>query len=398
MRRHFLTAAAALVAAFFMPALAPAQVGGNVPFGVPLTTNNPNFLINGAMDLDQPNEGAAVTLPDTGGSAGIRNGPDGWEAINQSTAVTGTTTIQRVASTLPGSAYALRYSIGTGGTIAAGDYGNAYQVIAGNDLIDMGWGTSAALPAYVSGSMNCSVAGSFSVQLQDGNYSVTFVHMVSVPAVNVETPFSFPVAGPTIGTFSTAHYSGVLSVTAYAGSALWTSTPDVWQTGTFATTSAQTQLSATTGAHCQITAMKLEKGSVATPFVHESSSDLLAKAQRRYWKTFPPGTVPAQNAGLGGAACVIAPVANSVVSLNFRPPAPMWRTLGDMFYPTPTVTTYNPSAANANWRDVTGSADIAATVDPSTAIGPTGVEVTSASEATLGHNLCIHAVLDGSLQ
>ena len=64
----------------------------------------------------------------------------------------------------------------------------------------------------------------------------------------------------------------------------------------------------------------------------------------------------------------------------------------------PTVTTYNPSAANANWRDVTGSADIAATVDPSTAIGPTGVEVTSASVATQGHNLCIHAVLDGSLQ
>ncbi len=355
-----------------------------------IIASRPNILLNGAMDLDQPNEGAAVTLPDTGT---VENGPDGWEANNTSTAVTGMTTLQRVSSTAPGAIYAARYTIGTGGSIAPSDEGELYQVVSGDDLQNMKWGSASASPAYVSGSLNCSVTGSFAIALQDdgvSGFTVSFVHMVAVPAANVEVPFSFPVAGPTSGSFTGAPEAVVIGLITYAGSNNQGTVVDAWQAGTKVSTAAQTQLSATTGAHCQITNMKLEKGSVATPFVHEETSALLARAQLRYWKTFPPGTKPAQSAGLAGAKCVIAPVAASVVSTNFRPPSPM--------FIAPTVTTYNPSAANANWRDVTGSADISATVDPSTAIGPTGVEVTSASVATQGHNLCIHAVLDGSLQ
>jgi hypothetical protein len=58
-------------------------------------------------------------------------------------------------------------------------------------------------------------------------------------------------------------------------------------------------------------------------------------------------------------------------------------------------TTYNPSASNANWRDVTGSADIAVSVDPSSASGVAGIEIaTGATDATLAHNLCIHWTAD----
>jgi hypothetical protein len=61
-----------------------------------------------------------------------------------------------------------------------------------------------------------------------------------------------------------------------------------------------------------------------------------------------------------------------------------------------TITTYNPSAANSSWRDVTGATDLAATVDPASAKGDGGVEVISAAAAA-AHNICLHAVFDARL-
>jgi hypothetical protein len=54
------------------------------------------------------------------------------------------------------------------------------------------------------------------------------------------------------------------------------------------------------------------------------------------------------------------------------------------------VTTYNPSAANANWRDTTASSDVAVSV-PATATSAGGVLLaTGAAIATLGDLASLH--------
>jgi hypothetical protein len=114
----------------------------------------------------------------------------------------------------------------------------------------------------------------------------------------------------------------------------------------------------------------------------------LLLAQRYYRKSFPQGTKPAQNAGTAGAACVTNPIANGQPSIALSFP-PMWG--------SPTVTTYNPSAANANWRDTTASSDVAVSV-PATATSAGGVLLaTGAAIATLGDLACLHYTLDAGL-
>ena len=64
-------------------------------------------------------------------------------------------------------------------------------------------------------------------------------------------------------------------------------------------------------------------------------------------------------------------------------------------FKTPAITTYNPSAANANCRDITGASDVVVNVDPDTAIGAAGVYIgTQTTSLTAGHHLCIQATAD----
>lgn len=95
---------------------------------------------------------------------------------------------------------------------------------------------------------------------------------------------------------------------------------------------------------------QLEVGAVATDYDRLSADVVLAKCQRYYEKSFPQGTAPAQNAGTEGA-------------LFFRqiPAAATGTLIGVPYKVTkrtdPTVTTYNPSAANAQVRNTAVAAD-----------------------------------------
>lgn len=91
---------------------------------------------------------------------------------------------------------------------------------------------------------------------------------------------------------------------------------------------------------------------VVAPFDQE-----LRKAQRYYCKTFPYATAPAQNAGTAGAINYIVQVGTTVASaIPWTFPTPMRI--------APTVTFYNPSAANTSWRSITRTADNGASSIP----------------------------------
>jgi hypothetical protein len=100
----------------------------------------------------------------------------------------------------------------------------------------------------------------------------------------------------------------------------------------------------------RLTAVKLETGSLATPFVPRPFQQELALCRRYYQQSFAYGTTPVQNIGhLVGAAFAIAHSTSTATTYYVLRFFPNTRGLG--------VTFFNPFAANQNSRNITDAAD-----------------------------------------
>lgn len=97
--------------------------------------------------------------------------------------------------------------------------------------------------------------------------------------------------------------------------------------------------------------VQIELGSTATPFEWRPAQIEMALCQRYYWKTFDQAIAPVQNSGSfkGGVAYIANFAGAGFVGMRVAYPVKM-RT-------TPSVTFYNPAAANANWRNRATPAD-----------------------------------------
>jgi hypothetical protein len=133
--------------------------------------------------------------------------------------------------------------------------------------------------------------------------------------------------------------------------------------------------------------VQVEAGPVATPFKLAgggSKAAELALCQRYYWKSFNQSVTPAQNAGVTGAL-TIQSNASSTFSGSFNFPTAM-RT-------NPTITTFNPLEANANFRDANNSAT--RTLNSATG-SESGIVLIGLAGIVNGINR-IHAVADAEL-
>lgn len=136
----------------------------------------------------------------------------------------------------------------------------------------------------------------------------------------------------------------------------------------------------------------LRRGSVGLPFEPVDIQRNLARCQRYFWKSFPQGTAPADNAGSAGSigGTVVTAGATSQ-RLFFRRPVTM-RT-------KPTNTYYNPGAGAAGqMQDATGSLDLSATtVVSNDDDGSFSVVATGNAGSTAGSRLALHATSDARL-
>jgi hypothetical protein len=139
----------------------------------------------------------------------------------------------------------------------------------------------------------------------------------------------------------------------------------------------------TAGDFLYITNVQLEKGTQATGFEYRQYQQELALCQRYYAKSFLQGTAPAQNVGsFSGAA--------GIISVD-----PLVRVLMDVCLPVvmraaPTVTFFNPSAANAEARDASASTDCSST--STFAVGDRNFVISTIGSAssTQGNGLSVH--------
>lgn len=356
----------------------------------PSVVTNANLAQNGGMVIDQANEAAALTI--TTGAGGLRM-VDRWFGVfvtSTSSAGNPSSQQQTASSGFPlGIGFSksiLLTASGTPSTTVPAALGLRYQhPIEGSDIADLGFGTTSAKAVTVSIWMKSSIANAnYGVALSNAAVNRTYPHICNVPSAATWTLCTFTVPGDTTGTWTaTPGTIGMYVMVAIAGGSTFQGTADTWNAAFSITSSAQTQFTATASATLEITGVKAERGSVATQFVSDPTPVLLTKLQRYYRKSFPPGTAPATSAGVAGATCVQNPIAIGEPSTYIA--------LNPTMYATPTITTFNPSANNANWRDVTAAGDITVSVDSVSAKSPTGFIIQTAGTVTaLADVLCIH--------
>lgn len=346
-----------------------------------------SMLVNGDMDIDQQFEGQS-------------NGVGIDRFYYTYTASNGLALQRMTGAGVTGYGHYLRMTAPASAvTVGAADQRWLRSAVEGGMVAPLQWGTSNAQAATLSFWAEASLAGTYAFSIVNSTPNESYVQAYVISAPNTWQQFTFTIPAPPSGspwsTFAAGYYALALRFDLGSGSNFSTANLGVWQSGNYGTMSGAVGLIGNASATLALTAVHLFAGTNAGAYIPRPYADELALAKRYYAKTFNEGVQAAQNAGLGGALCTRVAGAATYPSAYFQIPSGMYAGIGS----NPTVTTYNPSNSNANWRDITAGSDIGVSVDPAVAKGGTGAQIaTSSAVATAGDELCIHVTYDSGFR
>jgi len=238
-----------------------------------------NRLINGDMRIDQRNNGASGTVGgytvDRWGFANTVAGKGAW-GRNYGNAVTINPT---------GFLYYLGFQSSSAYTPLAGDTFVFYQIIEADMIGDCAFGQPNAQPLTLSFWAYSSLTGTFSGSLANypspptRSYPFTF----SLPAANTWTKIVIIIPGDTAGTWILSGNAawGVVHFDLGTG-ATYRGPAGAWASANYSGATGAVNTVATNGAYFLLTGVKLEIGSVATPFNRQSLAKNMADCQRYY--------------------------------------------------------------------------------------------------------------------
>ena len=199
--------------------------------------------------------------------------------------------------------------------------------------------------------VKATTAGVYSVSFRNSGLDRSYVSNFTISAGSTwEFKTIAVTASPSAGTWNYTNGAGLYMAIVLASGSTYQTTAGAWQTGSFQSTVSNINGVNTGATDFRIVGLQVEPGSVATEFEMDPIEDEISRCQRYYWKSFPYATAPAQNAGTAGAIvyrAAIAGIANHSRQVTF----PV------LMRAAPTVITYNPAAANANWRNLNTAAD-----------------------------------------
>ena len=245
-----------------------------VLYGVASPPNSMGFrnrIINGSMVIDQRNAGAATTV------AGYC--VDRWMTDDTFGAVY---TQQQVTDAPSGFTNSLKITVTTAGTPTAGQWTFSRQIIEGNNIADLAWGTASAVPVTVSVWVKSSIAGTYSGFLINSAEDRSYVGTFTVNAANTWEQKSFTVPGDTTGTWLTNNGNGIRFGFDLGSGSNFQGTANAWNTGWKQRTSGTVNFCQTAGATFQFTGVQLEAGTVASPFERRDYGRELMMCQRYY--------------------------------------------------------------------------------------------------------------------
>ena len=240
--------------------------------GIPLGDNR---IINGDMRIDQRNNGALVTA----GGYTI----DRWAIAMSVLSKFSAQRVPSVAMTANGFPYALNFTSSSAYSPTAPDSFFAAQTIEADMVSDFAWGTAGAQPVTLSFWVNVSAAGTYGGSITNSPAPPTRSYAFSFTVPVGWTKVAITIPGDTAGTWVMSGNAGGLSIRFDLGSgAQYRGTAGSWQNGNFNGAIGTAGIVTTNGAVMQITGVKLEIGSVATPFNRQSLAKSMADCQRYY--------------------------------------------------------------------------------------------------------------------
>jgi hypothetical protein len=243
--------------------------------------NFKNRIINGAMVIDQRNNGASVTPIDA------QYLLDRYQA---SLNVASKFSIQRSTTAPAGFINSLLATSLSSYSIGAGEVTGVVQKVEGLNVADLGWGTASAQTVTLSFWVRSSLTGTFGGSFRNNAANRSYPFSYSISAANTWEQKSITIAGDTSGTWLTDNGVGIQIYFSLGAGTTFSSTAGSWQAGNFISVTGATSVVGTNGATLYITGVQLEEGIVSTPFDFRPYGTELALCQRYYYRLSPGAT------------------------------------------------------------------------------------------------------------
>ena len=299
---------------------------------------NPNRLINGDMRIDQRNVGniitpapAAYTLDRWKYGATQTGKLQAKQNLNALTPVGGFPYYLGIEN--PGTAY----------TITTTDAFTISQVLEADTVGDLGWGTANAQPVTLSFWAQCSgITGTFSGSINNPALNRSYPFSFALPIANTWVQFVITIPGDSLGTWPTGGAGAGMTLIFNLGAGSTklgaAGSTSGWANANFVGVTGSANILPNTVAAVYFTGVKLEAGSVATPFQWQSLIKSLADCQRYYAKTYVQFVPTGTGGNFPSSLCAyVGPTADTSSSLGVN-----WK-LPITMRAQPTVVLYSPN-------------------------------------------------------
>ena len=239
-----------------------------------------NRIINGAMVIDQRNDGASVTP-----TADSTYSLDRW--VSRLSVTSKYSVQQNAGSITPPTGFSKYLGITSlsAYTVGVAESFSQQQKIEGFNVADLDWGTANAKTVTLSFWVRSSLTGTFGGALLNENANRSYPFSYTISVANTWELKSVTIAGDTTGTWvgATNGVGMFVSFGLGTGSTL-SATAGAWYGTTYLNATGATSVVGTNGATFYITGVQLEQNTVATPFERRLYDKELISCQRYYQK------------------------------------------------------------------------------------------------------------------
>ena len=234
-----------------------------------------NKIINGAMEIDQRNAGASVTL-----NTSQQFIVDRWYGIEDTD---GTMTGQQSSTAPAGFINSIICTTGTAdSSLSATQYSVLIQAIEGLNVADLAWGTASAKTVTLSFWVRSSLTGTFGGSLRNSGSTRSYPFTYTINSANTFEYKTVTIAGDTSGTWLTTNGIGISLAFGLGVGSTYSGTAGSWSGSNLLSATGAVSVIGTAGATFYLTGVQLEVGSVATPFERRLYPQELAMCQRYY--------------------------------------------------------------------------------------------------------------------
>jgi hypothetical protein len=272
----------------------------------------------------------------------------------------------------------IQATTGITSAVAASDLVIISQAIEGLRAQALGWGTSAAQPVTIGLIVGAQVNGTMSIAVRNGALNRSYVTNASILSGQWNY-ITFTVPGDAAGTWALDNSAAVYISTCFCcGTTYQAPSANTWVSGNFLGTASTSNFYPANGNTVWMSGAFMlpgTKGPTQTdwPFIYRPFQTELEMCQRYYEKSFSYGTLPATNTGVSAGA--ITGAQSAAASTSQAIPGVIFKVTKRA---TPTITIYNPNAANNQPRSGGGTDWSAAATS---FIGDSGFGISATSPA-----------------